>query len=83
MYRAHCIEVEVEFQDVDAGFAEEVDLAGFSVFSDERVAVGFGQVALAGWSRGLKRCGRRRDFRIEARSGRCEQIHRDRRKRSL
>ena len=82
MYRVNGIEIEVEFQDVDAGLAEEAELAGFGVFGDERIDVGFAHVAFASDARGLKRRGLGRDVRIEARAGRGEQVHGDRLKRS-
>ena len=40
------VEVQVELEDVDTGFAEEAELAAFGVTDDELADGGFGEVAL-------------------------------------
>jgi len=60
------IEGEVEVEDVDAGLAEEAELALRRVLVDEVVEGGFGEVAGVGDARDLVvGCGRR-DVGIEA-----------------
>ena len=46
--RGDAVEIEVEFEDVDAGFAEEAKLAALGVLLDEAADGVGGQVALAG-----------------------------------
>ena len=48
------VEVEVEFEHVDAGFAEEAELAAFGVMGDELAYGGFSEVALVGYARHLE-----------------------------
>ena len=60
------VEVEVKFQDIDGGFAEEAELASFGVFCDESADVGFAHAAFFGDARRLecRACGG--DVRVQA-----------------
>src|ERR1035437_4119898 len=60
------VEVEVEFEDVDAGFAEQAQLAGGDVPLDELADLGFAEVAGLGDAGSLEGCGVRGDVGVEA-----------------
>ena len=64
-----CVEIEVEFEDADAGFAEEAELASESVLRDELANFGLGDVAVFCDARDLEFGGGGGDFGIEAGAG--------------
>ena len=71
------IEVQVELEDVDTGFAEEAELAAFGVTDDELADGGFGEVALVGDAGDLEVSGGGCDVGIKARSGSGDEVDGD------
>jgi hypothetical protein len=64
------VQVEVEFENVNAGFAEESPLSGNGVLGHERTKFSFAGTAFAGYARNLKFRGGGRNVRVEAGAGR-------------
>ena len=78
-----CVEIEVEFEDADARFTEEAELARKRVLRDELTHLGIGDVAFFRDARDLKFCGGGGDFGIESGTGSGDEIDGNRRVRIL
>ena len=59
------VEVQVEFEDIDAGLAEETKLPPFGVLGDECAHLLFADATLLRYARDLKCRGRGRNVRVE------------------
>ncbi len=64
-----CVEIEVEFEDANAGFAEKAELASECVLGDQLANFGLGEVAVFCDARDLEFSGSGRNLGIEARAG--------------
>ena len=73
-----CVEIEVEFEDADAGFAEEAELPCQSVLRHELSDFGLGDVAVFCDASDLEFGGGGGDFGIEAGAGSGYEIDGDR-----
>jgi len=60
------VEVEIEFEDADAGFTEESKLATEGMSGDQRADIAFGNVPLASYARNLEFRGGWGYFGVEA-----------------
>lgn len=71
------VESEIQFQDINARFAEEAELAMDGVRLNQRTKFRFGDGARFGDARDLKVGGFGRNVRIEARGRSCKEIGRN------
>jgi hypothetical protein len=60
-----CIQIQIQFQNIDAGLAQETELACLSVIRHECADVGFAHATLASDPGDLESGGFRRNVRIE------------------
>ena len=72
------VEGEIEGEDVDAGFAEEAELAGLGMRFDEGAELGFGEAAQGGDAGDLVFSGGGGDVGIETGSGCGDEVYGDR-----
>ena len=72
-----CVEVEIKFEDTDAGLTEESKLAAEGMFGDQRADVVFGHVPLTGYAGNLEIRGGWGYFGVEAGSRTGDEVHGD------
>jgi hypothetical protein len=72
------VEVQIQFQDIDARFAKKSEVAAPCMFLHERANILVLHATRMGNARNLEFSRRGRDVRVQARAGGCHQVNRDR-----